>query len=394
MIRLTVPLQESVPATIIANQNVERTQSVSSRESKRKVSLLEHALKESQQKLTVLFTKNPDPVIFCDKDFQVTNINPSFTALFGYTLDEAKGKDISDLLVPKNLTDETASIRRELLEGPTQRNTTRLRKDGSEAFVSLSASPLFVDGVISGHLLVYKDITDLVFANKELSGMFQEIERMLNAANLLNEKLSVTGSLTRHDVRNKLSAIASYVYIAKKRLVGNEEVENCLKQIEEVIKNIVKILEFAKTFEMLGTQERTLIDVGKMVNNATSLFADLKGITVKNECEGFQVKADSLLMELFHNFIDNSLKYGEKISQIRVYVNKKVDGTEIIYEDDGAGVDLEIKKRLFQKGAGKGTGYGLWLIKRICEMYGWNITENGKLGKGVRFVMFIPETLN
>jgi PAS domain S-box-containing protein len=48
------------------------------------------------------------------------------------------------------------------------------------------------------------------------------------------------------------------------------------------------------------------------------------------------------------------------------------------------------KQRLFQKGAGKGTGYGLYLIKRICEMYGWTLQETGEPGKGVRFVMKIP----
>lgn len=133
-----------------------------------------------------------------------------------------------------------------------------------------------------------------------------------------------------------------------------------------------------------------MIDVSKMVNNAVTLFADLKGITIINECEGFQVYADSLVMELIHNLMDNSFKYGEKITQIRVSVIEAVGGKELIYQDDGVGIDPELRTRLFQKGAGKGTGYGLWLIKRICEMYGWNISEKGEPGKGVRFVMFIP----
>ena len=150
-------------------------------------------------------------------------------------------------------------------------------------------------------------------------------------------------------------------------------------------------MDFAKTFELIGTQERTLIDVGRMVNSAVSLFADLKGITIINECEGFQVYADSLVMELFHNLMDNSFKYGEKLTQIRISVRKAVGGKELIYQDDGVGIDLELRTKLFQKGAGKGTGYGLWLIKRICEMYGWSISEKGQSGEGVRFVMFIPD---
>ena len=293
--------------------------------------------------------------------------------------------------VPSKLKEEAYLITQKLQKGHTEYRTTRRRKDGSEFYVSVSAAPVKVNRKIAGYLFVHKDITDLVFANEEMGRMFQEQTTMLDRTSLLNEKLSVTGSLTRHDVRNKLAAITGYTYIAKKRLVGNEEVRGHLTQVEEVVKNIVRILDFAKTYEMLGNQERIAVNVGKMVNDAASLFADLKGVVVINECNGFEAQADSLLMELFHNMIDNSLKYGEKIAHIRVYTRKCANGdTELVYEDDGVGIDPEMKSKLFQKGAGKGTGYGLWLIKRICEMYGWVLSENGERGKGVQFVMKIP----
>jgi signal transduction histidine kinase len=100
-----------------------------------------------------------------------------------------------------------------------------------------------------------------------------------------------------------------------------------------------------------------------------------------------------MLMELFHNLIDNSLKYGSpKITQIKVHARINHEGvTELIYEDNGNGIEPEIKARLFRKGTTtKGTGYGLWLIRRICEMYGWSVEETGEYGQGVCFVMKIP----
>ncbi|MEM2675999.1 MAG: hypothetical protein QXT10_05860 [Candidatus Bathyarchaeia archaeon] len=48
------------------------------------------------------------------------------------------------------------------------------------------------------------------------------------------------------------------------------------------------------------------------------------------------------------------------------------------------------KKMLFKEGYGKGTGYGLYLIRRICDVYGWTIRETGKHGKGAQFTMTIP----
>ena len=66
---------------------------------------------------------------------------------------------------------------------------------------------------------------------------------------------------------------------------------------------------------------------------------------------------------------------------------------QLIYEDDGIGIPLENKKQLFRQGfsTGGSTGFGLFLSKRILEVYGWTITENGKPGEGAKFVMNIPQ---
>jgi signal transduction histidine kinase len=90
--------------------------------------------------------------------------------------------------------------------------------------------------------------------------------------------------------------------------------------------------------------------------------------------------------------IDNSLKYGEKITQISLYYEKEDNNTlRLIYEDNGVGIPENIRENLFKEGYGKGTGYGLYLIKKICETYGWTIQETGVSGKGVRFTITIPK---
>jgi signal transduction histidine kinase len=98
-----------------------------------------------------------------------------------------------------------------------------------------------------------------------------------------------------------------------------------------------------------------------------------------------------MLTTVFHNLIDNSLKYGKNLTQIKVYHRKEKDGSErIIYEDDGGGIDEEAKTHLFVKGFGHGTGFGLYLIKRTCDIYGWAVKETGDPGKGARFEFDIP----
>ena len=136
---------------------------------------------------------------------------------------------------------------------------------------------------------------------------------------------------------------------------------------------------------MLGSQELVITDVGKAVDEAASLFADLKGVKIINECRGLSVLADSMLTTIFYNLIDNSLKYGQKLTQIKVQNNTQQKPSKIIYEDDGVGIDSETKKQLFNKGMGKGSGYGLYLIKRTCEIYGLTVQETGQPGKGAHF---------
>jgi signal transduction histidine kinase len=142
---------------------------------------------------------------------------------------------------------------------------------------------------------------------------------------------------------------------------------------------------------MLGMEELAYIDVEKTVNEAVQLFSDLKGITIANSCQGLVVLADHLLRQVFYNLIDNSLKYAERAGQIKVYYEEKDGHLKLIYVDDGVGIPRNIKANLFQEGCGKGTGYGLYLIKRICEVYGWTIQEAGAEGKGVQFILTIPK---
>jgi len=210
-----------------------------------------------------------------------------------------------------------------------------------------------------------------------------------------NEKLHVVGGLTRHDVRNKLSAVTGNAYLLRRKLTEDPKALEQLKDMEAAVRLVEEIFEFARNYEKLGTEKLTYIDVGKAVDGAVSLFSDLKGVKVVNECGGLTVLADSLLRQLVYNLIDNSLKYGEKIQQIKIHYNTlNADQLEFVYEDDGVGIPDNMRSNLFKEGftSGKGTGYGLFMIKRIIEVYGWNIQETGIQGKGGKFVITISKT--
>jgi PAS domain S-box-containing protein len=344
----------------------------------------EKELRESREEFKALFNSNPQAVAYSDENFCVISINPKFTEVFGFTPEEVRGKNLIDILVPEELKREMQNnIEKSGSHAVSFQSKTK-RKDGLTLQVFVSLASVSVGDKRIGSVTVYKDMTDEVAAE-------ENVEAALSHSEMLNEKLSVIGSFTRHDVRNKLMAIEGNAYLAKKHAGSDPKINQYLNQISQAVTNITRILEFAKNYESLGSEQRTQTDVGKAIDQAASLFSEFKGAKITNECKGFNVLADSMLTTVFHNLIDNSLKYGKNLTQIKVYHRKEKDGSErIIYEDDGGGIDEEAKKHLFVKGFGHGTGYGLYLIKRTCDIYGWTVKETGDPGKGARFEFDIP----
>ncbi len=124
-------------------------------------------------------------------------------------------------------------------------------------------------------------------------------------------------------------------------------------------------------YEQLGVEKLTLIDMGEAVDEALALFSGLT-FEVVNDCHGKSVLADSFLRQMFYNLIDNTRKYGEKTTLVRVYCEQKASGSlRLVYEDDGVGILSENKKKLFSEGfsTGGSTGFGLFFIKKMIRKF-------------------------
>ena len=63
----------------------------------------------------------------------------------------------------------------------------------------------------------------------------------------------------------------------------------------------------------------------------------------------------------------------------------------IIWEDNGVGVPIDQKQRIFNRGFGSHTGLGLFLVKEVLSITGATIRETGEPGKGARFEIAVPE---
>lgn len=325
-------------------------------------------------------------IIATDNNGKIIYWNHAAKQLYGWQEEEVIGRSIVEVTPAEVAQEQAVKIMKRLTAGEYWSSEfLAKRRDGTLFPAIVTNAPITDDkGEVIGAIGVSTDISEQKWMQEVLN---EAIEKVVE----LNEKLHVVESLTRHDIRNKLSALNGRIFLLKKRLKDNPEALAHLKEMDLASQQILKIMEFEKNYVQVGSEEQKNVDVERYVSEASLLFSDLKGARLINECSGLTVLADSMLRQLLYNMMDNTLKYGEKSSVIRIHYREEKNQLKLIYEDDGVGIPDEEKSKLFQEGYGKGTGFGLYLIKRICEGYGWEIQETGKHGEGAQFTMTIPK---
>ena len=105
----------------------------------------------------------PDAVITLDPHHHVLEWSPGAETVFGYTPEEAKGRNIDDVVsgpageALEEAREFTARVSNEEVMPPTA--AVRYRKDGSQVDVLFSSAPIIIDGTVEGIAAIYKDVT-------------------------------------------------------------------------------------------------------------------------------------------------------------------------------------------------------------------------------------------
>ncbi len=335
-------------------------------------------------------------VMMVDANGKICFWNKAAEKLYGWAKEEVFGRDLVDIPIEDSSREEVESILKRLMAGESW--STKLvakRKDESEFAAIVNRKPIFNDeGVYVGATAVTTDITEEKKTERDLMLALEYLSSSLDKIEELNAKLKVVSSLTRHDVRNKLSTVTGYSYILKKKHYDLADVVEGLDRMSQAVSESMKIFDFARAYEQLGVEDLGDVDVGKAVDEAAEMFSDLC-FEIVNDCHGLTVRADSLFRQLIYNFLDNTRKYGIITKTARVHYERTGSGDlQLIYEDDGVGIPRENKEQLFKQGfsTGGSTGFGLFLSKKMIEVYGWAIIEEGKPGEGAKFIIKIPKT--
>jgi len=225
--------------------------------------------------------------------------------------------------------------------------------------------------------------------NRALTDMNAQLDASQKASLAANKKLNLLSSITRHDIKNQLTALLAYIELSK-MIVQDDELKKTVDKEEIVAENILRQIEFTKDYEEIGVNSPQWQNVAELVFQSAPVL-ERAGVQLDITTGYLEVYADPLLLKVFENLVDNSLRHGEHVWHISVRYDKTKEGMVIMYRDDGAGVLSTDKERIFQKGFGKNTGLGLFLTREILSITGLSIQECGVYGEGVLFSITVPE---
>jgi PAS domain S-box-containing protein len=177
-------------------------------------------------------------IIMVDNNRTIRFWNKAAEKLYGYSEEQALGQKVNELL-GSNSPEEAVDVTKKLMAGESwSTEVLAENRDGSVVPVILNRTPIFkADGEFLGGASISTDITLQKKAETDLTLSLNALSNSLDKIQELNEKLRVVGSLTRHDVRNKLSAVTGYAYILKKKHGDQADVVDGLSRMEQAVKD-------------------------------------------------------------------------------------------------------------------------------------------------------------
>lgn len=336
------------------------------------------SLEDSEQRFRSVAQTATDALITVDSDGKVMFWNNGATRIFGFTSEEMMGKKL-DTIMPERFQEKHSSSMKKAktgvhtIIGKTVEVIAK-RKDGSEFPIELSlASWNTKDGDF--YTSIIRDIT----------------ERKLAADALIeaNNKLNLLSQITRHDMINNMTILMAFENMAEEAATDPRQ-RVLLRTIRKTIDELNQQIEFTRSYQDIGIQMPSWLDLNSAFRNEIDNFNDIK-ISFKLDVDDFEIFADPMLGKVIHNLIENSNRHGEGVTDIEISIAEGGSGLSIFFEDNGIGVPASEKERIFERGYGKHTGLGMYLAKEILSITGIGMRETGEPGKGARFEILVPK---
>ena len=138
----------------------------------------EEELKKRKERLETLFSSSTSAIATLDENNRIRNINDKFKKVFGYKLEEIRGKDLDEVLERGRSGSVDRSLTEQVLTGhKVRKQGTRYDRDGNPRKFIIKDLPIEVLGSVEGIYAIFEDITGLNQVQEELEKKNRELER-------------------------------------------------------------------------------------------------------------------------------------------------------------------------------------------------------------------------
>ncbi|MFW6147085.1 MAG: PAS domain-containing hybrid sensor histidine kinase/response regulator [Thermodesulfobacteriota bacterium] len=374
----------------------------------------EKEIEKREKYLESVLYNAPDAIITLDASHHVLEWNPGAEQIFGYTRDEAIGKNLDDLVACPDIADEARSYTQQVLSGkrllPTE--TVRYRRDGTPVNVILAGSPILMDGKLQGIVAMYSDLTERRLAEEE--------KKTLEAQLQYAQKMEAIGTLAggiAHNFNNLLMGIQGNTSLMLLETNPSHSNYPRLKNIEKAVENGSKLTSQLLGYAREGKYEVKLLNINRIVRKTTETFAAAKREIrvhegLAEELWGViadQGQLEQVILNLFVNAADAMPKGGDLFVRTekathheltnKPYEVKPGNYVLLSIRDTGIGMDRKTVHRIFEpffttKGLSRGTGLGLSSVYGIIKSHGGYVDVQSKKNQGTTFKLYLPASGN
>jgi PAS domain S-box-containing protein len=349
-----------------------------------------------------------DAVVITDCAGVIEWVNPAFTQITGYTVEEAVGKNPRDLIRSgKHAAAFFAEFWATILAGRRWHGEViNRRKDGSLYSEDQSVTPILdASGAITHFVAIKRDITERL----QLEAQFRQAQKMESVGHL--------ASGIAHDFNNLLTVINGLSDLILEQIAQDDPVHADVQEIRHAGDRAATLTRQLLAFSRQQILAPQVMNINTVVAGMESLLRrlldeDIDLVVVPAPGLG-SVKADpgqieQVVANLTVNARDAMPQGGRlTIETQNVTLDENFacqDGVAVtpgpyvalVVSDSGIGMDEATRARIFEpffttKGPGKGTGLGLATVYGIVKQSHGFICVDSEVGRGTTCKIYLPQ---
>ncbi|MGE4275012.1 MAG: GAF domain-containing protein [Candidatus Methanomethylophilaceae archaeon] len=339
---------------------------------------LRREILEAQAKYQALLDSLPFTVAVLDSESRILSINRTPPGS-DRPANEIEGRMLSEMENEAGMG-FTRIFRAACEAGSAVREEALLQgMDGQMIHLDVSISPVRMPGV--GASLYIATINDVT-----------EIRRALLNLHKTREKQQLMESMTYHDIFNQVQVMKGYLELMSAKEGRDRSDLRLFASVEKAADSIMEQMKIIRDYHALGLSDPEWLDLDHELQRGLE-GSGLSSDKMHTRCQGRMILADNSFFKVFHNLFQNTARHGGDVKEVQVSCEELSDGgLRIIYQDDGVGIAAEDKERIFQRGFGRNTGLGMFLVREILHISGFEIRETGT--RGARFEIDVPANLH